>query len=209
MIRIMIVEDHPLVAQGLAALLAEHGTIVDIVLDAGKVEDSILRNEPDLILLDLSMPERNGLELLPRIRRLAPGARVLVVTMHFDRTYAEMAFGAGADGFMPKEGSAGELQQAIEVVMAGKRYLSPRVGKKRFRRAGTEDVALERLTDRQREILELLAEGKTSVQVASDLGITPKTVEFHRAAMRRALGVNSEWGLIRYAILAGLGRPKR
>lgn len=207
--RIVIIEDHPLVAQGLAALMEDRGKVVEIVLDSGKAVDAVSRHQPDLVMLDLSMPGKNGLELLPGIRRAAPQSKVLVVTMHFDRTYAEMAFEAGADGFMPKEGSAEEMWKAIDRVLSGKRYLSSRVGKRRYRSADTiEDPALERLTPRQREILERLAAGTSSTQIATELGVTPKTIEYHRAAMRRALGINSEWGLMRYAIVAGLGRPQ-
>lgn len=204
--RIVIVEDHPLVAQGLAALLHDNGRVVDIVLHPDHVENSIQRHKPDLVLLDLSMPGRNGLELLPIIRRVKPDVKVLVVTMHFDRTIAEMAFEAGANGFIPKEGSADELWKAIGRVLKGKRYLSGRVGKRRYRSADVlEDRALERLTPRQREILELIASGESSHGIGTRLGVTEKTIEYHRAAMRKVLGIKSEWGLMRYAIVAGLG----
>ena len=204
--RIVIIEDHPLVAQGLAALLHDGGRVVDIVLHPDHVESSIQRHQPDLVLLDLSMPGRNGLELLPEIRRVKPSVKVLVVTMHFDRTIAEMAFEAGANGFIPKEGSADELWKAITRVMKGKRYLSGRVGKRRYRSADVlEDRALERLTPRQREILALIASGESSHRIGLRLGVTEKTIEYHRAAMRKVLGINSEWGLMRYAIVAGLG----
>lgn len=209
-IRIVIVEDHPLVAQGLAALLQDGGKVVDIVLHPDQVLHSIQRYQPDLVLLDLSMPGKNGLELLPEIRRVKPDVKVLVVTMHFDRTIAEMAFAAGANGFIPKEGSADELWKAITRVMKGKRYLSGRVGKRRYRSADVlEDQALERLTPRQRQILERVAAGMPSTQIATELGVSTKTIEYHRASMRKALGISSEWGLMRYAIVAGLGRGKR
>lgn len=207
--RVVIVEDHPLVAQGLAALLGEGSRVVDIVLHPEAVLTSIERHRPDLVLLDLSMPGRNGLELLPMIRRLAPETKVLVVTMHFDRMIADMAFEAGADGFVLKEGSAEELAKAIEMVMSGQRYLSPHVGKRGYRGAETlDDQALERLTPRQRAILELLAAGKSSVEIAAEMGVTIKTIEYHRGAMRKTLGITSEWGLMRFAIVAGLGHEK-
>lgn len=207
--RLLIVEDHPLVAQGLRALLTPRYEVVGIVRDPMRVLAVIGRTEPEVVLLDLSMPRRNGLELLPSIRETYPMVKVLIVTMHLDRALSDMAFKAGAHGFVPKESTAIELRGAIEAVLKGEKYLSNRVPKRAYRdpEAITEPV-LDRLTKRQVEILRLVAEGKNVAEIADAIGLSPRTVEFHRASIRRTLGITSEWNLVRWAILAGLAdRP--
>jgi DNA-binding NarL/FixJ family response regulator len=204
-VRLLIVEDHPLVAQGLRALLEPHHDVVAIVNDGNKVVATIARTEPDIVLLDLSMPRRNGLELLPELRSTFPALKVLVVTMHVDRGLADLAFRAGADGFVPKEATARELRAAIAAVVGGERYLSPRVPKRAYRAANViGDPSLDRLTPRQLQILKLLGEGKNGAEIAEALSLSPRTIEFHRAGIRRVLGIANEWGLVRYAIVAGL-----
>lgn len=203
--RLLIVEDHPLVAQGLRALLAPRYDIVGIVRDPLRVLPTIGRVKPEVVLLDLSMPRRNGLELLPSIRETYPSVKVLIVTMHLDRALAEMAFKSGAHGFVPKESTAIELRGAIESVLKGEKYLSNRVPKRAFRDPeALGEPVLDRLTKRQVEILKLVAEGKNVAEIADIIGLSPRTVEFHRASIRRTLGITTEWNLVRWAILAGL-----
>jgi DNA-binding NarL/FixJ family response regulator len=203
---VLIADDHPLVAQGLRALIASFCDVVALVEDPRTLEAAVAEHRPDLLLLDLSMPHRNGLELLVVLRERFPGLRILVVTMHLDRALAEQAFLNGADGFIPKEAPAEELQTAIATVLHGRRYLSPRVPKRGFD-DGTamEDARLGRLTPRQREVVRLLGQGKTTPEIAVLLGVSERTVEFHRAGARRALGITTEWGLVRFAILARFG----
>jgi DNA-binding NarL/FixJ family response regulator len=201
----MIVEDHPLVAQGLRALLEGYYEVAEMVQDATLVLAAIARVKPALVLLDLSMPERNGIELLPQIKKTHPTVKVLVVTMHLDRALANLAFKAGADGFVPKESTAEELRGAIDAVLKGERFLSSRVPKRAYRGVGViGNPALDRLTPRQLEILRLMGEGKTGPEVATALGLSPRTIEFHRARMRHVLGVPSESGLMRFALAFGL-----
>ena len=203
--RLMIVEDHPLVAQGLRALLEGHYDVVEMIQDSTQVLQALGRVKPTLVLLDLSMPEKNGIELLPQIKRAMPQVKVLVVTMHLDRALANLAFKAGADGFVPKEATAEELRGAIDAVLKGERYLSSRVPKRAYRGVGVlGNPALDRLTPRQLEILKLMGEGKTGPEVATRLGLSPRTIEFHRARMRHVLGVPSESGLMRFALAFGL-----
>lgn len=205
---VIIADDHPLVAQGLRALIAPFCDVVALIEDARQVVAAVEEHQPDLLLLDLSMPHKNGLELLVVVRERFPSLRVLVVTMHLDRALAEQAFINGADGFIPKEAPAEELQTAIVTVLHGRRYLSPRVPKRSFEDGKTlADARLERLTPRQREVVRLLGQGKTTPEIAVLLGLSVRTVEFHRAGARRALGVTTEWGLVRFAILARLGTP--
>ena len=203
--RLLIVEDHPLVAQGLRALLSPRYEIVGIVRDSLRVLTAVGRTKPDAVLLDLSMPRRNGIELLPSIRQTYPDVKVLIVTMHLDRALSDMAFKAGAHGFVPKESTAVELRGAIEAVLRGEKYLSNRVPKRAYRDPDAlGEPVLDRLTKRQVEILKLVAEGKNVSEIADVIGLSPRTVEFHRASIRRTLGITSEWNLVRWAILAGL-----
>jgi len=128
-----------------------------------------------------------------------------VVTMHVDKALADLAFKAGAHGFVPKESTAVELRAAITAVLRGEKHLSPRVPKRAYR--GTDVLGnpnLDRLTPRQLHILRLLGEGKNGNEIAEALGVSPRTIEYHRAGIRRALGIATEWGLVRYAIVAGL-----
>ena len=203
---VVIADDHPLVAQGLRALIEPFCDVVALVQDARELEDTVAEHTPDLLLLDLSMPHRNGLELLPVLRARFPTLRMLVVTMHLDRALAEQAFLNGADGFIPKEAPADELQTAIATVLHGRRYLSPRVPHRGFQtREALQDARLQRLTPRQREVLALMGEGRTTPEIAAQLGVSHRTVEFHRAGVRRALGITTEWGLVRFAIMARMG----
>ncbi len=202
---VLIVEDHPLVAQGLRALIQKHHDVLDIVQDSRLVKRALLQYRPDLLLLDLSMPYLNGVEVLQQIRRRWKRLKVLVVTMHLDKALADLAFKAGANGFVPKEASADELRQAISAVLAGEQYLSPRVPRRGYRDAEVmHHPSLERLTSRQIDILTLVAQGWTAAQIGEELGVSPRTVEFHRANIRRHLGISTEWGLVRFAVLAGL-----
>ncbi len=206
--RLVIVEDHPLVAQGLRALLEGDHDVVAIVHDATKAVVTVRRTEPHVVLLDLSMPKRNGLELLPELRSTFPDVKVLAVTMHVDRSVADMAFAAGANGFIPKEATAKELRTAILAVLGGDKFISPRVPRRIYRAPAVEgDPTLDRLTPRQLEILKLLGEGKSGSEIAEMLHLSLRTIEFHRAGIRRVLGIANEWGLVRYAIVAGLAAP--
>lgn len=206
--RLLIVEDHPLVAQGLRALLEPDHDVVAIVNDSAKALLNIERTRPDVVLLDLSMPRRNGIELLPDIRAEYPALKVLVVTMHVDRSLADMAFSAGAHGFVPKESTAKELRAAIAAVLAGERFLSARVPRRAYRSPNVlRDPTLDRLTPRQLQILRLLGEGKSGAEIAEALHLSIRTIEFHRAGIRRVLGIANEHGLVRYAIMAGLANP--
>ncbi|HJU72713.1 MAG TPA: response regulator transcription factor, partial [Gemmatimonadaceae bacterium] len=164
--------------------------------------DAVRAKKPDLLLLDLSMPHRNGLDLLPELAKTFPALKVLIVTMHVDRAMADAAMLAGAHGFIPKEASAEELNDAITQVMQGKRYISPKIPRHTHRDGSAiQDPVLDRLTPRHKEILRLLGEGKTSQQIADVLGVSPRTIEFHRASIRRALGITNEVGLMRYAVM--------
>lgn len=192
-------------SQGIKALLKPHYYTVGIVNDGRELLSTIAKTKPEVILLDLSMPHINGLELIPQIIAGAPNVRVLVVTMHVDRALADLAISSGAHGFIPKESSAEELNAAIDhVLSSSKPFISSRVPKRSFRDgAAVEHPALDRLTPRHRQILGLIGAGKDTQDIADTLGVSPRTVEFHRAGIRKALGITTEWGLMRFAIMLG------
>lgn len=199
---VLICDDHPLMSHGLRSLLKPSFMAVGVVNDGREVLHEIERTRPDILLLDLSMPHRNGLELLPDITASFPALKVLVVTMHVDRALADLALQKGAHGFIPKEASAEELNGAIEAVLAGKLFISPRVPRRSFRdQAALQHPALDRLTPRHLQILRLIGDGKSTNEIAEVIGVSPRTVEFHRASIRKALGITTEWGLMRFAIM--------
>ena len=201
---VLIADDHPLVSQGLKELLRAAYNIVGTVGDGREVHAAVERTKPEVLLLDLSMPHRNGLDLIPELTAAFPSLRILVVTMHLDRTLADLALQAGAHGFIPKGASAEELTGAIRDVLEGERYISPKVPRRSFRDgAALEDPSLDRLTPRQRQILDLIGQGKSSGQIAELLSVSPRTIEFHRAQIRKTLGISNEMGLLRYAIMLG------
>lgn len=199
---VLICDDHPLMSHGLRGLLKPSYVPVGVVNDGREVIDEIARKKPDILLLDLSMPHRNGLELLPEIATAYPNLKVLVVTMHVDRALADLSLQKGAHGFIPKEASAEELNGAIEAVLSGKTFVSPRVPKRSFRDStALQHPALDRLTPRHLQILRLIGDGKSTSDMAEILGVSPRTIEFHRASIRKALGITTEWGLMRFAIM--------
>lgn len=204
---VLICDDHPLMSQGLKALLGPSFIAVGVVNDGRDLLETIRDKKPDVVLLDLSMPNINGLELIPQIVEQAPDVKVLVVTMHVDRALADLAISSGAHGFIPKESSADELNEAIDQVLAGdKPFISPRVPRRSFRDgAAVEHPALDRLTPRHRQILQSIGDGRSTQEIADDLGVSPRTVEFHRASIRKALGITTEWGLMRFAIMMRVG----
>ena len=203
---VLIADDHPLMSQGLRAILRPHFVVVGVVNDGREVQAVVEQARPDILLLDLSMPHRNGLELIPELLRAVPALRILVVTMHVDRALADLAIQAGAHGFIPKESSADELNRAIQQVLDGQRYISPKVPRRSFRDgAAVDHPELDRLTPRHLQILRLIGDGKSTSDIASVLGVSPRTVEFHRASIRKALGITSEWGLMRFAIMLRVG----
>jgi DNA-binding NarL/FixJ family response regulator len=201
----VIADDHRLLVQGLQKMLGRRFDIVGVAY-AGDELLELLRTTPaDCLLLDLSFPGRSGLDVLPDIQALQPDLRIVVLTMHVDRILAEAAFAAGALGFVPKDSGMEEVERALAEALAGRRYLSPRVPK--FTHGVGLDathLSLSRLTPRQQEILRLLGQGKTSAEIGDSLGLSENTITFHRARIRKILGLSSEWEMARFAILLHL-----
>jgi two-component system, NarL family, uhpT operon response regulator UhpA len=208
--RLVIVDDHRLVVQGLQQMLGVRYEIAGVAYAGDELLQLLRRTPTDVVLLDLSLPGRGGLELLPEILALQPGLRVLVLTMHVDRILAEAALAAGAMGFVPKDAGMEELERALDAVLAGQRFLSERVPRTSHR-VGLDAMhaSLSRLTPRQQTILRLIGKGKTSGEIAAKLGLSESTITFHRQRIRRLLGLASEWELVRHAILVEVASRER
>ena len=209
-IRVLLVDDHALVRAGIRALI-EMIESIDVVGEAGNGADalaSIERLHPQIVLLDITMPDMNGLEVLQKITARFTGVRVIILTMHEAREYAVQALHFGAAGFIPKSAAAAELKDAIGMVMEGKTYVSAQTPQQTAARIALSDERerelLKRLTPRQREILVRIAEGQSTKEIARALDISVKTVESHRSQLTERLSIHDVAGLVRFAIKAGL-----
>ena len=206
---VLLVDDHVLVRAGIRALV-DMIEGVEVVGEAGTGSEALRLTEelqPDLVLLDITMPGLNGFTTLEQITSQFPKVRVVMLTMHEAREYAIQALRGGAAGFIPKSAASTELRQAIETVMGGKTYLSHETALENrvaTAKAAQEQEILERLTPRQRQILILIAEGKSTKEIASSLNISGKTVESHRAQLTERLDIHDVAGLVRFAIKTNL-----
>ena len=208
-IRVVVAEDHALVRAGICSLLEKLSgvEVVGEAADGHAALDLAAATEPDVLMLDVSMPGLNGLEASSRAVRRFPRTRVLVLSMHANEEYVQRALEGGARGYLLKDAGAEELELALRAVARGETYLSPSVSKqviagyvRRTRMPGT----LEALSPRQREVLQLIAEGHTTKEIAKTLGVGVKTVETHRTQLMKALDIHEVAGLVRYAIRVGL-----
>lgn len=208
--RLLIADDHGLMLEGLARLLSGEFEIVGAVSDGRTLLTEAERLHPDVIVLDIGMPEMNGIEATRRLAKLLPSARVVIVTQQLDPAYLHAAFSAGAKAYVAKQSASRELVQAIHMALRDCFYVTPLAGEE-----ATNLLALDpkrnpagmfgaRLTPRQREVLQLVAEGKTTKQISVVLNISPKTVEFHRNSLMEELGVRTTAELTRYAITRGI-----
>ena len=208
--RVLLVDDHALVRAGIRALL-ESLPRVEVVGETGDGLEAVqLARElaPDAILLDITLPGLNGLEVATRVARLGTGTRVLMLSMHASPEYAARAFAAGAAGYLNKDSAFDELAAALEAIGAGRRYLCRAIDEVQVaeleRLAATGSSGLDRLTPRQRQILQLVAEGLGTRQIAERLFLSVKTVETHRAQIMQRLDIHDVPGLVRFAIRHGL-----
>lgn len=200
--RLVLADDHELIARGLERLLTDRYDILGVAHSGTELLELLAHETPDCVLLDISMPDRNGLEILPEVRAVRPKLKVLMLTMYVDRVLADTALSLGANGYVPKDCGVDELCTAIDEVLAGHTYVSPRIPR-HTDRSGLNAVhpSLAQLTPRQHEILRLLGEGKSTEGIANSLHLRTSTVSYHRAHVRKKLGIDTEWGLIRYAVL--------
>jgi len=209
-IRVLLAEDHTLVRAGIRALL-EGLAGVQVVAEAGDGREAlqlVAAHQPDLVLMDIAMAGLNGLEATGRIVKEFPHVRVIILSMHANEEYVLQALRAGAAGYLLKDAGTSELELAVRAAARGEIYLSPAVSRHviadYMRRAGSELTLLDQLTPRQREILQLIAEGRTTREIANILQVSVKTVETHRAQLMERLDIHDVAGLVRFAIRVGL-----
>ena len=212
-VRVLLVDDHPLVRAGIRRVLETRPGLV-VVGEASNGAEALRLIEslaPEIVVLDLAMPDVDGLEVLDRLRRRSSTLRILVLTMHAQGEYIRRAVEAGADGYLLKESAVQELLTAIDTVRAGRRYYSPRIEAELARPAeagAAEPAPTGRLTTREREILREIARGLSTKEIAARLSISARTVETHRANLMRKLDIRSIARLTQYAIRAGLLGPE-
>ncbi|MCL4784322.1 MAG: response regulator transcription factor [Bryobacterales bacterium] len=204
---ILIADDHNLVVDGIRGLLEPEYEVVGSVADGRSVLAEVQRLKPDLIIIDISMPALNGIDCTRQLRESGCAAKILVLTMHVDATLAREALSAGASGYLLKSSTSAELRSAISEVLLGRTYLSPAVTRDFLDvmgRADGRDDAWARLTPRQREVLQLLAEGKSHKEIAAILNVSVKTTEYHKYAIFDSLGLKTNAELVQYAIRHGI-----
>jgi DNA-binding NarL/FixJ family response regulator len=206
--RILLADDHAMVVEGLVSILKSDFELVGTVSDGRELVASAEELVPDVIVADISMPSLNGLEAARQLKQSGNRAKIIFLTMHADADLAKEAFRSGASGYVLKHSAGGELIEAIRAVLSGKVYLSPSIQgevlEAFMRGAGESEKATEALTPRQREILQLVAEGKTMKEIASQLNISTRTVESHKYDMMEKLGLKTTAELIQFAIKRGI-----
>jgi DNA-binding NarL/FixJ family response regulator len=206
--RVLIADDHSMVIDGLRGLLEPEYEVVGAVNDGRAVLPEVRRLQPDVVVIDISMPLLNGLDCTRQLRDAGCTAKILILTMHPDATLAQEALAAGASGYLLKSSPGSELKRALRDVLLGRTYLSTAltrdVGEVMGRMTSIHEDVWARLTPRQREVLQLLAEGKSHKEVANILNISVKTAEYHKYAILDKLGLKSNAELVQYAIRHGI-----
>jgi DNA-binding NarL/FixJ family response regulator len=205
---VLMADDHSLILAGLRKLVEGECEVVGTVQDGRALVEAAQTLRPDLILLDISMPLLNGLEAARQLRTLVPDSKLIFLTMHASPTYATEAFQAGASGYLLKHSAAEELSQAIKSVLQGRHYLTPLLTKEVMDSVLSPSTG-ERgtptaLTARQREVLQLVAEGHGTKEIATILSLSVKTVEFHKARLMQQLDLHTIAALTKYAITQGI-----
>jgi len=206
--RILLADDHSFILAGIRSLLESHYDLVGQVSDGRSLVEAALRLRPDLTILDVTMPLLNGLDAARQIKKEWPKAKLLFLTMHASPVYLREAVEAGGMGYVLKSSATEELRTAIQKVLRGQIYLAPSFDREVLE--GVEDSLRKpgksstQLTERQREVLQLIAEGRGNKEIATILKVSVKTVEFHRGRIMNKLGVHSMAELVRWAVRAGL-----
>jgi DNA-binding NarL/FixJ family response regulator len=211
--RLLLADDHTLLLEGIRLMLEPDFELVGSVEDGQALLAAAKTLKPDVILLDISMPVLNGIDAARRLRKLLPSAKLIFLTMHSDPDYVAEAFRAGAMGYLLKRAAASELLTAIRAVLKGNHYVSPLVTRNALASLISSPEPggkfSDRLTPRQREILQLVAEGRSRKEIAAILNISVKTVEFHKAALVRELKLATAADFTRYAIEHGIITAER
>ena len=216
-IRVLLAEDHTIVRKGIRSLLDGEADI-DVIGEAGNGRDALEKVEqlrPDVVVMDITMPTLNGLEATRRIKKLFPEIKVLILTVHANEEYIFQVLRAGASGYLVKQAAPSELISGIKAVWRGGSFLSPAISGKvieeYIRQAEAKRVgkSYDNLTDREREVLQLIAEGKSTREIAELLCVSVKTIETHRAHLRDKLNIHSTAELTKYAIRTGMTSPEQ
>ena len=211
-VRILLADDHTLVRHGVRKILGEHAEwqIVDEACDGREAVAKAIAAEPDLVVIDIGMPLLSGIEATRQIVRRLPATRVLVVSMYSDEAYILQALQAGASGYLLKDSADEDLVDAVTAVVAGKSFFSPAVAKvmlddfvRHLQEKGVSD-RYQLLSEREREVLQLVAEGRSNKEVAELLCLSPTTIETHRARIMQKLGVHNTAELVLFAVRRGL-----
>ena len=206
--RVLLGDDHALILDGLRTALQAHHEIVGLAQDGRALVQAAERLKPDLVIVDISMPLLNGFEAAKQIKKSLPHTKVIFLSQHLNPAYLKQALRLGASGYVLKAGATEELQQAIEAVLRGKTYITPAFGEdviaRLWNREGELSEESEELTERQREILQLIVEGRGNKEIADILHLSVKTIEFHRARIMAKLGVKTVAELTKAALQQGL-----
>jgi DNA-binding NarL/FixJ family response regulator len=208
--RIVLADDHLLVTDGMTSLLRSEFDVVAAVENGRDLVAAVQRLDPDVVITDMQMPVLNGIDAVAQLTRLKARAKFIVLTMHPDVSYAVRALQAGAAGFVLKHAAYAEVSTAIREVLKGRTYLTPMIAKDvldRLMRKPADATGLSLLTGRQREIMQLSAEGRSAKEIASVLNVSPRTVEFHKASIMDRLRLHSHSDLVREAVRYGLIAP--
>jgi len=206
-VTVFIADDHAMVREGLAALVARDPTITVVGQcgDGLKVVEQVLALKPNVVILDISMPGLNGLDVCRELTRKAKGSAVLILTMHDNEQFVARSLEYGASGYLLKEAAAEQLAEAVHAVARGELYLGPHIPKSALQRIGRSDGdPYEKLTTRERQVLQLIAEGKTNRQIAEELSVAVKTVDTHRSRLMRKLNIHDQTTLVKYALRKGI-----
>lgn len=205
---VLLADDHKIVLEGLKGLLEDEYEIVGTVADGRELLEQAQKLNPDVIVADVGMPLLNGIDAASQIKKARPNAKIVFLTMHQDAMYAKEAFDVGALGFVLKHSAPSELKTAIEEAMKGNTFISPAIAQELmhlYKGDGEiKEGAFGSLTMRQREVMQLLAEGKSAKEIARILHISTRTVEFHKYNMMEQLGIKTSAELVHFAIKHGI-----
>jgi DNA-binding NarL/FixJ family response regulator len=204
--RLLLADDHRIVVEGLRSILVPEYVLAGIVEDGRELIEAAQRLKPDVIVADIAMPRLNGLDAVARLRQEGCQAKVVFLTMHKDATYAAKALEMGASGYVLKHSASTELLMAIRAALAGRTYVTGEIAESMRRAAETRTASLEApsLTPRQREVLQLFAEGRSAKEVAAVLHISTRTAENHKARIMDVLCISTTADLVQYALRHGI-----
>ena len=205
--RVLLADDHKIILNGLRSLLESEFELVGNVEDGRALVSAAEKLHPDVIVVDISMPLLNGIEAVRQIKKVDPQVKVIFLTMHPDVTYAIRAFEAGASGYVLKHSASSELLTAIHEAIKGRTYVTPMIAGElvqAFKKGALQSDKSQQLTERQREILQLLAEGYSAKEIAEILNISSRTVEFHKYSLMSKLNLKTGSALVQYAIKHGI-----